>query len=478
MPGKELNPAYFFCSDDCIYFSQDKKTTMLLRQLIIPITSLFVLSACGGGSSSEGNDTYPSSYLQFYNGSSNSATTTLTLTDSDEVESTLGSAAFGDATALTTVDTETYDLAFTYTDNSGDVQTVLEDQVSMKTSQKTVLFMVDNYEAPKLLNLSFLRDDGLDDQFKVYFANLLAENKTMDLYISSSTEDFDDADFVATVGQNAFNEAVTFDIGSYILYLTDSGSKEVVLQSPVYSFSYETEYILALRDNAGPLKRKIALDVIGNTTTVYPLEDVNSNAQFRVYNSLNDLDPAQIYAGSTNGTPVFADVAADTLTSYVEIPHGDYRVTLTANEGSSQIPNGLLTLNQGQSKSLIFYRDENDQPTVMSVTDSATPQVYDFVFNVVNVIPDFENVSIYFVPPGKTMETTLYYISSINDATSASITLPLDSYRVLLVRKDLNNNKTLLAQTDEIEFIQGSSYLLVAEKDPDTETGYKISLQY
>lgn len=451
---------------------------MLLRQLILPITSLVLLSACGGSSSSEGNDTYPSSYLQFYNGSANSATTSLTLTDSDDVETALGSASFGDATSLTTVNAEAYDLAFTYTDNSGDVQTVLEDEVSMKTSQKTLLFMVDNYEAPKILNLSFLRDDELDDQFKIYFANLLAENKSMDLYISSSTEDFDDADFVATVGQHAFSQAFTFDIGSYILYLTDAGSKTIVLQSPVYAFSYETEYVLALRDNAGPLKRKIALDVIGNTTSVYPLEDVNSNAQFRVYNSLNDLDPAQIYLGSTSGTPVFANLAADTLTSYAEIPHGDYRVTLTANEGSSQIPNGLLTLNQGQSKSLVFYRDENNKATVLAVTDSATPQVYDFVFNVVNVVPDFENVSIYFVPPGKTMETTSYYISSINDATSASITLPLDSYTILLVRKDLNNNKTLLAQTAEIEFIQGKSYLLVAEKDPDTETGYKISLQY
>lgn len=450
---------------------------MLLRQLLVPVTSLVLLSACGG-SSSEGNETYPSSYLQFYNGSSNSATTTLTLTNSAETETTLGSAAFGDSTALTTVDTETYDVALTYTDNSGDVQTVLEDQVSLQTSEKTILFMVDNYEAPKVLNLSFLRDDTLDDQFKVYFANLLAENKSMDLYISSSTEDFDAADFVATVGQHAFSEAVTFETGSYILYLTDTGSKDVVLQSPVYAFGYETEYVLALRDNAGPLKRKIALDVIGNTTSVYPLEDVNSNAQFRVYNSLNDLDPAQIFAGSTSGTPVFNNVAADSLTPYVEITHGDYRVTLMANEGASQIPNGLLTLNQGESKSLVFYRDENDQPTVMSVTDSATPQVYDFVFNVVNVVPDFDNVSIYFVPPGKTMETTSYYISSINDATSASITLPLDSYTVLLVRKDLNNNKTLLAQTDLIEFIQGSSYLLVAEKDTDTETGYKISLQY
>ncbi len=48
MPGKGLNPVLFFCSDDGIYFLQDKKTTMLLRQLIIPITSIFVLSACGG----------------------------------------------------------------------------------------------------------------------------------------------------------------------------------------------------------------------------------------------------------------------------------------------------------------------------------------------------------------------------------------------------------------------------------------------
>lgn len=450
---------------------------MLLRQLFVPITSLILLSACGG-SSSEGNETYPSSYLQFYNASSNSATTTLTFTDSAETETTLGTAAFGDSTALTTVDTQTYDLAFTYTDNSGDVQTVLEDQVSLTTSEKTLLFLVGNYEAPELLNLSFLRDDELDDQFKLYFANLLAENKNMDLYISSSTEDFDDADFVATLGQYAFSEAVTLDTGSYILYLTDAGSKEVVLQSPVYGFSYETEYVVALRDNAGPLKRKIALDVIGNTTSVYPLEDVNSNAQFRVYNSLNDLDPAQIFAGSTSDSPVFTDVAADSLTSYAEIAHGDYRVTLTANEGASQIPNGLLTLNQGESKSLVFYRDEQDQPTVLSVKDSATPQVYDFVFNVVNVVPDFDNVSIYFVPPGKTMETTSYYISSINDATSASITLPLDSYTVLLVRKDLNNNKTLLAQTEQIELVQGRSYLLVAEKDTDTETGYKISLQH
>lgn len=454
---------------------------MLLRQLILPITTVVLLSACGGSSSDGGNDTYPSSYLQFYNASTNSATTTLTLLspdDDDDTETTVGSAAFGDSTSLVTITTEDYDLELSYTDNSGDEQIVKEDTLKTEKSQKTILFMTGDYEAPELLNLSFERDDELDDQFKIYFANLLTASRTMDLYISTSTEDFDDADFVVSTGQKSFSDAFTFDTGSYILYLTEAGSKTVVFQSPVYSFSYETEYVLALRDNAGPLKLKIALDVIANTTTVYALEDVNSNAQFRVYNSVNDLAPAKIYTGSTTASPVFDQLAADTLTAYTEIPHGDYRVTLAANDGTSVVTTGLLTLNQGQSKSLVFYRDADDKATVLSVTDSNTPQVYDFVFNVVNVIPDFDNVSLYFVPPGKTMETTSYYISSINDATSTSITLPLDSYSILLVRKDLNNNKTLLAQIDQTDLIEGSSYLLVAEKDSNTETGYKISLQY
>ncbi|WP_337879649.1 DUF4397 domain-containing protein [Rheinheimera sp.] len=448
-----------------------------MLRVVLCLSASLLLTACGGSGSSEGNDTYPSSYLQFYNASYNSATTTVTLTDSDDVESSLGSAYFGDASSVATLDAATYDVALSYYDDNGDEITVLEDSVTTQKSQKTILMMAGDYSSPQLLNLSFERDDELDEQFNIYFVNLLGTSKNVDLYLSKSTEDFDDATLVGTAAQYAHTEVTTYDLGSYILYVTDAGTRNLLLQSPVYAFSYETDYVLALRDNAGPLKEKIALDLIGNTTTVYPLEDVNANAQFRVYNSLNDFSNANVYLGSTSSTPVMTGLTPDTLTSYLQLPHGDYRASLKAADGSL-IPNGLMTLNQGQSKTLVYYRDASGNATSLTVTDSQTPQIYDFIFNVVNVIPDFDNVSLYFVAPDKTMETTSHYITSLNDATAVSMTLPANTYSVLLVRRDSNNNKTLLDQTDPVTLEAGASYLLVAEKDPDTETGYKVVLQH
>ncbi|WP_419571756.1 DUF4397 domain-containing protein [Rheinheimera sp.] len=448
-----------------------------MLRVVLCLSASLLLTACGGSGSSEGNDTYPSSYLQFYNASYNSATTNVTLTNSSDAESSLGSAYFGDSTSVVTMDPGTYGVELSYYDNSGDEITVKEDSVTTKKSQKTILMMAGDYASPQLLNLSFERDDELDEQFNLYVVNLLGQNRNVDLYLSKSTEDFDKAVLIGTVGQYANTKKSTYDLGSYIVYVTEAGTRNLLLQSPVYPFSYETDYVLALRDNSGPLKAKIALDLIGNTTSVYTLEDVNANAQFRVYNSLNDFTNANVYLGTTSSAPVMTGLTPDTLTSYLELPHGDYRASLKAENGSL-IPNGLLTLNQGQSKTLVFYRDASGSATSLTVTDSQTPQVYDFIFNVVNVIPDFDNVSLYFVASNKTMETTSYYINSLNKATAVSKTLPADTYRVLLVRRDSNNNKTLLDQTDPITLETGASYLLVAEKDPDTETGYKVVLQH
>ncbi|MFC4655848.1 DUF4397 domain-containing protein [Rheinheimera marina] len=448
-----------------------------MLRVVLCLSASLLLTACGGSSSSEGNDTYPNTYLQFYNASYNSATTTVTLTDSDDEEYSLGSAYFGDSTSVVTLDAATYDVGLSYYDDSGDEISVMDDSVTTKKSQKTILMMAGDYSSPQLLNLSFERDDELDEQFNLYFVNLLGSSQNVDLYLSKSTEDFDDAVLVGTAAQYAHTELATYDLGSYILYVTEAGTRTLLLQSPVYAFSYETDYVLALRDNAGPLKEKIALDLIGNTTTVYTLEDVNANAQFRVYNSLNDYTNANVYLGTTSSTPVMTSLTPDTLTSYLELPHGDYRASLKSENGGL-IPNGLLTLNQGQSKTLVYYKDASGNATSLTVTDSQTPQIYDFIFNVVNVIPDFDNVSLYFVAPDKTMETTSYYISSLNDATAVSMTLPANTYSVLLVRRDSNNNKTLLDQTDAVTLEAGASYLLVAEKDPDTETGYKVVLQH
>ena len=115
-------------------------------------------------------------------------------------------------------------------------------------------------------------------------------------------------------------------------------------------------------------------------------------------------------------------------------------------------------------------------PAAITVTDSKLPQVFDFVFNAVNVIPNYNQVSLYFVAPGQTMETTPYYVNTLNYASQTSVTLPAGEYTMFVVHKDTNNNKILLAQTELKTLVTGSNYLLVAEPDTFSLSGYKLSL--
>lgn len=80
-----------------------------LSTTIIAATAIG-LSACGGSSSDDSS--YSDSYLQFYNGSANSASTIMAEVDS----SALGSAAYGDSTSVFTLESGSMDLEFYRTD--------------------------------------------------------------------------------------------------------------------------------------------------------------------------------------------------------------------------------------------------------------------------------------------------------------------------------------------------------------------------
>ena len=78
---------------------------MKTTRLLILTSTLALLAACGG-SSDDSEDVFPLSSLQFFNASSNSASTRL-LVD----EASIGSSVFGDATTLVSLEEDTYDLA-------------------------------------------------------------------------------------------------------------------------------------------------------------------------------------------------------------------------------------------------------------------------------------------------------------------------------------------------------------------------------
>ena len=445
----------------------------ILRPIAVVFSTLW-LAACGGSSDGE-SATYPNAYIQMYNGSANSASTALTLT-LDTTDTAVGSAAFADVTNLVSVNEQTYKLKLTYSADSTTVKTVKEDTVGLVTGQKTLLMMAGDFANPELLKLSFVRDDTLDDQFKVNMMNLVNNTTTYDVYIGDSTKTFADATLIGSAGYKTSTQFINKAVGSYILYVTKGGDKTVLFKSSAVAFSFETEFVLVLRSAVGPQKNKFAIDVIGNTTTVQTQEDLTSNAQFRVYNSINDINPGKIFLGDLTATPAFANVVPDTLTTYTETVPGDYRVSLADTQNNLVMRNGLVTLSQNSVKSIVFYRDANENAAAITVTDSKLPQVFDFVFNAVNVIPNYNQVSLYFVAPGQTMETTPYYVNTLNYASQTSVTLPAGEYTMFVVHKDTNNNKILLAQTELKALVTGSNYLLVAEPDAFSLSGYKLSL--
>lgn len=435
------------------------------------ISTLLMLTGCGSSSSDDTSATYTSGYIQLYNGSANSTSTRLILTDEDDNSSLAGNATYTDATTLVTYTPDSYDITLSRLNSAGDDVSVLESTIELRQSYKHLLLLSGDYANPDLLSLSFLRDDSLTDSFKLYVVNLLPEADGYDVYISDSDAGFDDASLVATVNYQQISEPQEFSSGSYIVYLTKAGSREVLFTSSSYDFSYLTEYVLVPRLASGPLQGNIAVDVINNTTTVEHLTDIAATAQFRLYNSIDHAEPTDIFL---NDSVLFTALPSDTFSDYVQLDAADYRLSAIDLQGQYVLKNALLTLNQGQSKAVVLYKNSNDISSAVVVEESALPQIYDFDLNVVNIINDYSAVSLYFVPPAETIDSTEYYISTLNRGAQTDINLPDGAYRILLVYTDSNKNKTLLAESELEQFVAGNNYLLVAETDGNN--GYKLSL--
>lgn len=438
--------------------------------LLLLASSLLALTGCGGSSSDESSDVYTSSYIQLYNGSANSTSTRLILTDSDASSTLIGNAVYTDTTALISYTPDSYSYSLSRLNSAGDDVSVFDGSITLKKSYKHLLLLNGDYASPAVLSLEFLRDDSLTDSFKLYVANLLNSDDAYDLYLSDSDGDFASASLVATVNYQQISEPLEFELGSYIIYLTKAGSDEVLFTSSSYNFSYLTEYVLVPRLASGALQGNLAVDVINNTTTVTHLTDISATAQFRLYNSIDSDDGSDIYV---NGSIAFTGLASDTFSDYLQLEAADYRLSATDLQGNYLLKNALLTLNQGESKAVVLYKNSNDSVSSIVVAESDQPQIYDFDLNVVNTINDYAALSLYFVPPAETIDSTDYYISSLSRGAQTDINLPDGEYRMLLVYTDSNKNKILLAESELQQFVAGSNYLLVAEPDGDD---YKLSL--
>ncbi|GAC16402.1 DUF4397 domain-containing protein [Aliiglaciecola lipolytica] len=438
------------------------------------------LTAC---SSSDDNNTEFSSsgYIQFYNGSANSAVTTMRGTEETQV---LASASYGDVTSMIQTETGNTEIEFYRTD-SDDQEVILETRdIDLRNGEKTLVMLTGDFDTPTFNEYRFERKE-LEDHFRLFAVSVVTDQSSYDLYMSDSGAPFSEANLLATVNYENFEEMTywapdedeEFNEGTYTIYLTEPGSTDVIFESNTVSFQFATEYVLVIRNSSGAIQNGIEIDLVLNSSTVSNLDDVNASAQYRLYNSLDDHDIEFTLEGNEDTDPM--QVNSNAKTDFQDIEFGDYRLSATSTSDSTlTFNNRLVTLNQGESKAILIYQGANDKLTSLSFDESTQPQVYDKQVVAANLVSDFVDVDLYFVRKDETIESAEYLISSIDFGEAKSVTLPSDFYELVAVFDDNEDTQILLDRTQLLGFDEQANYIITIEESLDSPTGYKISLLY
>jgi hypothetical protein len=443
------------------------------------ILSFLLLSACSS-SDDDGDDTFADSYLQFYNGSANSAATLMAEVDGN----TLGTATYGDASGLITAENGEVELEFFRIDADDQEVTLEEVTVDLKNGEKVLMILSGDYVSPTFTEHRYIRED-LEDHFRLFATSVISESGNYDLYMSAAGEPFSAANSLGTVNYEQFDELTywdpdtdsdDFDEGEYILYLTEPGASEPFFESATISFAFDTEYVLALRTTSGAIQDEVVVDLIINSSAVANYADEDASAQYRIYNSLDDSESVSLSLAGNEGTSDDSTLSANTLGEFTEVEFGDYR--LTATIGDDGFNNRLVTLNQGESEAIILYRDEEDNLNSISFEESNLPQVFDHQLQIVNLVPDYFDIDFYFVRKDETIESAEYQIAGLDYEESRSITLPSDFYELIAVFDDSNDTQVLLDRTELLGINEEVNYIITVEKTDDSDTGFKISVLY
>lgn len=453
------------------------KITFLKAYLFLVITLL--MSACGGSDKKDDDSSYPDTYLQFYNGAVNSALTYVKVLNGKS----LGSATYGDVSSLANLDSGDTSLVFYRVDSDGKEIIIDELQTSLKAGEKNLLFLSGNTASPELNLFKFERQE-LTENFRLFASSVIPTTEQYDIYMAEAGDTFAQAHKLGTLGYGNFSEAEYWEsnshflLGDYVVFLTLPGQTEPIFESASVNFTFSTEYVLVLRNTAGANSGNIEVDIIANSSTVNVYPDINQTAQYRIYNSLEAGLNLQVKLAGLNNNISTTHVMAKSLSSFVDLGFGDYRLSAQVeSDNSIAFNNRFVTLNQGDSKAIILYTNDNNQLNTLSFNESTLPQIYDFQVQVVNLVADYASINIYFVRSGETLDTAKYQVSALNFAKNKAITLPADSYQVVVVVTQ-DDGQLLLDRIELVEFTQDTNNIITFEKDVSAITGYKIHMLF
>ena len=443
------------------------------------ITSVALSLLACGGSSGDGSESYPDAYLQFYNASADSARTQLQV-ESDVVSSS----TFGDVTSVYAYSEGNYEIELNWEDGDGSTSQLYSADIPLQHGYKTLLLMSGDFSEPDVEHYTFWRSE-LEDEFYLHGMSAISSEGRYDLYVAEAGAPFSEAHLVNTLeymepGQinhwdNPEDEKA-WPIDSYVLFLTLPGSDEVAFESQSVNFIYASDYFLSVRNSSGANRDNLVVDIILNSGTTTTLNDTRASAQYRVYSALPETQELSVTAVDDEQSSTLA-IAGGQLSDFNAVDFGDYRISASSEDQSLQFDNRLMTLNQGESKTLVLFEDPDQGLTSLTMEDSTLPQSFQHHVSVANLIPDYDNIDVYLVLSDETIETADNKILSLDYAESNKITVNNDYYSVVAVYEDSLGIETLLTRSELISFHEDAVYIITLEKDVTTG-GYKARVSW
>lgn len=441
----------------------------VISRSLSAIFAASILTACGG-SSDNGSDSFSSAYIQFYNVSPNSASTRLVVDDNS-----VSSSTYGDATSLATFESGDYAVELDWEDSDGQTNVINERTVSLRTGWKTLLFMAGDFDSPDIVEFSFERSD-LDNEFYLYGMSGIADGGSYDLYIGNSGAPFSSANFISNINYldptqfqywDNTDDQFAWPTGNYVIYLTAPGAEEVLFESQEVSFNFESDYFISVRNTSGANTDNLVVDIILNSTNTTAEQDVTATAQYRIYSALNsDID---LTVSVSDGQEEFSSsITGSELSSFTAVEFGDYQISATSADGELSFDNRLMTLNQGDSNTVVIFEDPVQGLTSLTLDDSTLPQTVQHELAVVNLLSEFNNLDIFFVRNDETRDSAQYKVTGLDYADSRNVTVPNDFYSIVVVFEDNLGIESLLYRSELIDFNQDAVYVVTIEPDPLT----------
>lgn len=492
---------------------QQGKLTRLNRSLCAALT-IISLTACG----SDGSDD-TSAYIKLYNASPNAPAIFLTVDEDvdadpdDEVEITYSSVRFGEATTNKEVPANTYtvELAWQEEDSAARSDLTLLSQEQKRISGENIHFIVfsGDVQAPQILSYDIpVIDDDEDDDldlFNIRVLNITNEGEAYDIYLSDSDETFNEAELIGTFSPQELSDNNKFEQSQYIFYATLAGQTELVYQSREVTFSYTTEYILAVRDNIGVGSSPLVLDLLSSASTTN-LPDDDSEARVRFFNGMqaNDLLPdysgnIDIYTSAASTEPEIISLAANQFSASLEMDNGDFSVRIQDSTSSEKLfANQLLSLPENTSKTIFYYIqeqavdddgdgnvDENDDGIVdaykpilrtLESTNTEGSSIFEHQIKVINLVDsqEFTRISVYFVKSDEIISTA-DAAPSVVFGNQQTLFLRNNTYQVFAVA-EIDGTEIILTQDDLILDEDSHPQFLILTEDSQVEN--EVSLQW